>query len=66
MIDTHCHIDFKEFDDDREDVIKRAQDKLNFIVASGFNRQSNENVLDLSKEYEGFIYQGGRGGSFQA
>ena len=56
MIDTHCHIDFEDFDEDREDVIKRAQDKLDYVVASGFNKQSNENVLKLSKEYEGFIY----------
>ena len=56
MIDTHCHIDFEDYDNDREDVIKRAKDKLDFVIASGFNRQSNQNVLELSKEYEGFIY----------
>lgn len=56
MIDTHCHIDFKDFDDDRKEVIERAQDKLDCIVASGFDMQSNQNVLDLSKDYEGFIY----------
>ena len=50
MIDTHCHIDFEDFDDDREEVIKRAQDKLDLIIASGFNKQSNQNVLDISKE----------------
>ncbi len=56
MIDTHCHIDFKDFDSDREEVIKRAKDKLDYIVASGFDKTSNQNVLELSKEYEGFIY----------
>ena len=35
MIDTHCHIDFEDFDDDREEVIKRARDKLDLIIASG-------------------------------
>lgn len=56
MIDTHCHIDFKDFDSDREEVIKRAKDKLDYVVASGFDQTSNQNVLELSKEYEGFIY----------
>lgn len=56
MIDTHCHIDFEDFDKDREEVIKRAKDKLDCIVASGFSNDSNKEVLKLSKEYEGFIY----------
>ena len=56
MIDTHCHIDFEDFDDDREDVIKRAKDKLDCIVASGYSNDSNKKVLKLSKDYEGFIY----------
>ncbi|MBE6509191.1 MAG: TatD family deoxyribonuclease [Methanobrevibacter sp.] len=56
MIDTHCHIDFEDFDDDREDVIKRAEDKLNNVIVSGFSNDSNMKVLQLSKDYEGFIF----------
>ena len=56
MIDTHCHIDFKDFDEDREDVIKRAKDKLDNVVVSGYSNDSNMDVLQLSKDYEGFIY----------
>lgn len=56
MIDTHCHIDFEDFNSDREEVISRAKDKLDCIVASGFSKDSNSAVLNLSKEYEGFIY----------
>ena len=56
MIDTHCHIDFEEFDDDREDVIKRAKDKLDHVIVSGYSNESNMKILQLSKDYEGFIY----------
>lgn len=56
MMDTHCHIDFKDFDEDRESVIKRAQDKLDTVIVSGYSNDSNMDVLKLSKEYEGFIY----------
>ena len=56
MIDTHCHIDFEDFDDDRDEVIKRAKDNLDYVIASGFNQKSNQNVLELSKEHKGFIY----------
>ena len=56
MIDTHSHIDFEDFDHDREDVIARAKDKLNHVIVSGYSNDSNMDVLKLSKDYEGFIY----------
>ena len=56
MIDTHCHIDFEDFDSDREEVIKRAKDKLDHVIVSGYSNESNMKVLQLSKDYEGFIY----------
>ena len=56
MIDTHCHIDFEDFDDDREDVIKRAKDKLDHVIVSGYSNDSNMKVLQLSKDYKDFIY----------
>lgn len=56
MIDTHCHIDFKDFDEDREDVIKRAQEKLDHVIVSGYSNDSNMDVLQLSKDFKDFIY----------
>lgn len=56
MIDTHCHIDFSDFDEDRDKVIGRAKDKLSAIVDSGTNEVDNQKVLDLANEYKGFIY----------
>lgn len=56
MIDTHCHVHFEDYDEDRTEVLNRAQDKLSAIVVSGTSLETNEDVLDLSKNYEGFIY----------
>lgn len=56
MIDTHCHVDFEEYDDDREDVILKSKDRLSAIVNSGTSSEGNVNVLKLSEEYSDFIY----------
>lgn len=56
MIDTHCHIDFEAFDDDREETIKRAKEKLTAIINSGTSLEGNKEVLKLSKEYSNFLY----------
>ncbi|MEE3344222.1 MAG: TatD family hydrolase [Bacilli bacterium] len=52
LIDTHCHI-FDEYYEDIDDVIKRAIDNdVNMIVVNGYNRKSNEEVLELIKKYD--------------
>ncbi len=56
MIDTHCHINFEDYNNDRDEVIKRSQNTLDAIINSGTNIEENNNVLKLSKEYENFIY----------
>ncbi|MDP1552619.1 MAG: TatD family hydrolase [Methanobacteriaceae archaeon] len=56
MIDTHCHLDFKDFNKNRDEVIKRAKHKLTCIINSGATLGGNRRVLKLSKEHEKFIY----------
>ena len=56
MIDTHCHIDFEDYDADRDEVIKRAEDKLDAVINSGTGYEGNLRALKLSCDYEGFIY----------
>ena len=56
MIDTHCHIDFEEYDKDRDEVISRAKDKLDAVIVSGIGYESNKGVMNLCYEYKNFIY----------
>ncbi|MDR2623027.1 MAG: TatD family hydrolase [Methanobrevibacter sp.] len=56
MIDTHCHVDFKDFDKDRNEVIKRAKENLKALINSGTSFEGNIKALQLSKEYDSFIY----------
>ncbi|MFB6200193.1 MAG: TatD family hydrolase, partial [Candidatus Nanohaloarchaea archaeon] len=54
-VDSHCHLYFDRFNDDREEVIKRAQDKLEYVVNAGSNTKTNKQVLKLKNRYPEFI-----------
>lgn len=54
-VDAHCHLDFKQFDGDREKVLERAREKLEFIVNAGSNLEHNRKALELQKENPDFV-----------
>jgi TatD DNase family protein len=56
MIDTHCHVDFKEYNKNRNEVMKRAKDKLSALINSGASLGGNRRTLKLQEEYKGFLY----------
>ncbi|MDP1852746.1 MAG: TatD family hydrolase [Candidatus Omnitrophota bacterium] len=52
LIDTHCHLDFPEFDADREEVIRRAKDSgVEYIINVGSSLENSRAAVKLSKEY---------------
>ena len=42
IIDSHVHLNLEQFDDDREEVFKRIEEKLDFDVNIGFDLESSE------------------------
>lgn len=54
-VDAHCHLDFEQFDNDREEIISEAKQKLEFIVNAGSNIEHNNSALELNKEYPDFV-----------
>jgi TatD DNase family protein len=56
MIDTHCHIDFKDYNKKRNEVMGRAKDNLSAIINSGASLGGNRRTLKLQQEYNGFLY----------
>ncbi len=56
MIDTHCHVDFKVFNRNREEVIARAREKLTAIINSGASLGGNRRTLKFAEEYPEFLY----------
>lgn len=54
--DTHCHLDFKEFQKDQDQVIKNAFSKsVKLIINVGTNIKSSKASVELAEKYP-FIY----------
>lgn len=57
--DTHCHLDFPNFDQDREIVLSNAKKAgLAFICNPGIDLETSKKSIQLSKQNPGFIYSG--------
>jgi TatD DNase family protein len=53
MIDTHCHLDFPEYDDDREDVIKTTiEGGVTRMINIGIDNKTSINSLELAEKYD--------------
>ena len=53
LIDSHAHLEMKEFDSDREEVIKRAGEAgVDFIVTVGTNLALSRKAVALGQKYQ--------------
>jgi len=53
MIDTHAHLNFKDFDKDRDEVISRAfQGGIKKIINIGTDLKESEKSIKLAEKYE--------------
>jgi TatD DNase family protein len=56
LTDTHAHLNAEQFDEDREETIRRAYESgVTRIVNIGFNRETIPTSLELAERYD-FIY----------
>ncbi len=56
VIDSHCHLDFKQFNKDRDQVMQRARDSgVALMINSGVDFATNRRSLELAAKYD-FIY----------
>jgi TatD DNase family protein len=52
LVDTHCHLDFKIFADDREDVLLRAgQAGVHWMINPGVDLPSSQAAVDLARAH---------------
>ncbi|MFC1627225.1 TatD family hydrolase [Patescibacteria group bacterium] len=53
-IDTHCHLNFKVFDNDYKKVIKRAFEAgVEKIIVPGTDLESSKRAIEIAEEFEG-------------
>jgi len=51
IFDTHAHLNFFEFDEDRDELIKKCLSQKMGIINIGTNFQSSEKAIDISEKY---------------
>ncbi|HNV12906.1 MAG TPA: TatD family hydrolase [bacterium] len=55
-IDTHCHLNFKDFKDDYKDVAERALSNEVEMIVVGSEIKTSSRSVSLSKEFEQGVY----------
>lgn len=56
FIDTHCHLQFSDFDADREEALRRAKKRgVEKIIVPGIDIASSRQALDLARDFSKMI-----------
>lgn len=55
-IDVHAHVNFKAFDEDREEVLRRALENDTWVVNVGTQVDTSRSAIELAHKYEEGVY----------
>jgi TatD DNase family protein len=57
MIDAHCHLDLKDFDADRDEAVRRAEDAgVKAVIDCASDFASNNRILAIARQYPGYVF----------
>jgi len=56
LIDTHCHLNFKDFDKDREEIIKKCQKNDIIVFNVGVNYETSKEVIEIAEKFGVGVY----------
>lgn len=49
LIDSHAHLDNEQFNEDREEVLNRIKENLDFAVNIGYDLASSKKSVEFAK-----------------
>lgn len=53
LVDTHAHLDFNDFDSDRDEIVVRAENAgVSFIINPGCDLATSKKAVELSETYD--------------
>jgi len=50
LIDTHAHIHFPQFDEDREEIIKECEEKLTAVITVGCDLRDSVKAIEVAEK----------------
>lgn len=56
LFDSHTHVQFPEFDKDRDQVIKRAHDADVWIINAGSDKENSAKAVEIANKYKEGVY----------
>jgi len=56
LIDTHCHLNFEDFDKDRDEIINRCLSNDIYVINVGVNYEASKAVIKMAEKYDKGVY----------
>jgi TatD DNase family protein len=56
MIDVHCHLEQKDYDKDREDIIEKCKKELKAVITCCAHPNDFELTMRLAEKYKNFVF----------
>jgi len=56
LIDTHSHLNFKDFDKDRTEIIKKTLEGGVFLINVGSDYESSKKAVEIASKYENGVW----------
>jgi len=56
LFDTHCHLNFDDFDSDRDEIINRCLSNDIYIINVGADYKTSKKAVEIAEKYEKGVY----------